>query len=169
MLELAKQAKYIVEINKISKDKSLTLFPNRVFGVPICHSEELVHEVSKLKEGWVVKRIDKNDTKRYIFPDYAVRPFILQDIIIKCYLLGIDLNLCIAYDENRKEVRGLDAVPGPDVVDLEKQKQVLPLYNQLEIKMDVYDKIKKLGIGPGITSIDNYVKGLVEKFVNQEG
>lgn len=168
ILELAKQAKYIVEINRISKDKSLTLFPNRIFGVPLAHSEELVHEVSKLKDGWVVKRIDKNETKRYILPDYAIRPFILQDIIIKCYLLGIDISLCVAYDEHHNEVAGLDAVPGPDIVDNEKQKQVLPLYNQLEIKADVYSKIKKLGIEKGVSAIDSYVKRLVEKFVNQE-
>lgn len=168
MLELAKKAKYIVEINRVSKDKSLTLFPNRLFGSPLHQGEEIVHEVCKSGDIHIIKRTDNTETKRFIVPDYAVRPFIVQDIIIKCHLLGIDLSLCFAYNESRTECQAMDVVPGPEGVSRELEKQVLPLYNQLEINKEVYPKIQKLGIEKGIVAIDNYVKSVVDEFVNQE-
>lgn len=168
MLELAKKAKYIVEINGISKNKSLTLFPNRLFGSPVFKGEEIVHEVYKSGPSHIIKRTDKEGTKRFIVPDYAIRPFIIQDIIVKCHMLGIDLSLCVAYNENRTQCEAIDVVPGPEGISRELEKQVLPLYQKIEIDKEALPKIQKLKINEGIIAIDNYVKSVVDRFINQE-
>ena len=168
-LNLAKKHGYVVEINKISDNKSLTLFPNRLFGRPQYKHEELIHEVYKGKNGYTIKRNDSNEPIKFEeIPSYAVRSFILQDILMKCHLLGLSTKLVIGYNEKHEQVELLEAIPGAPDAKLEIEKRLILLYDKMTVDSTAIAEIKKLGIEHGIVLIDSYIKETVRRFVNQE-
>lgn len=173
ILDLAEKAGYIVRVSKISSGddggKVLTLFPSRKFGHPVFENEELVHEISKQETSFRVKRHDKNKWRTFNLPDYVVRPFIMQDIYIKCGFLGIDQDLVIGYDENNIKVKKLiDAIPEPLGVDRAKEISCATLFLKKILGYQVDNDPNFKSVETGITFIEKFIKDSSEKFLNEE-
>lgn len=167
ILELCQKANYTVRVSNVSSTglKILTLFPNRLFGKPKYVNQELIHELDE--KGATLKRYDKGKWRYFNVPSYIIRPFIIQDIYLKCGFLGLDPELVIGYNsENERVKRVINAIPEPPNLKTELEKEVLNLYNL----NGPYVKVDKLNpeIEPGIVFLNNFLINSAEKFLNED-
>lgn len=168
-LKLAEQAGYIVRVSKISENRILTLFPDRLFGHPQYKSVELIHEISKENNAFKVRRYDKKWRSFVGLSNYMVRPFIIQDIYLKCGFLGIDQELVVGYDENNKKVKQLiEAIPEPEGVDKAKELNCASFYIKKNLGIDITKLVGYKEVEPGIKFIEKFVRDSAEKFLNEE-
>ena len=169
IFELVEKAGYIVRVSKVGDNKLLTLFPNRLFGHPQYKNNELIHEIEPNKDGYKIRRFEKDKWRVFIVPDYVVRPFIIQDIYLKCGFLGIDHDLVFGYDENNNKVKKLiDAVPKPEGVDETKEVACAKLFIAKNLGEDVSKETTKYGVGAGVDFIANFMYSSAKKFLNDE-
>lgn len=168
-LQLAEKANYIVRVSKISPTKVLSLFPGRKFGHPIFSEAELIHEISKEDISFKVRRYDKKWRTFTGLSDYMVRPFIIQDIYLKCGFLGIDQELVIGYNENNQKVKKLiDAIPEPEGVDKVKEVNCASYYIKKQLGLDITKLPGFKDVEPGIKFISEFMSKSAEKFLNEE-
>lgn len=169
-LQLAEKANYIVRVSKVSPTKVLTLFPNRLFGHPIIKNHpELIHEIEKQENGFKIRRYDTKWRTFTGLSNYMVRPFIIQDIYLKCGFLGIDQELVVGYDENNKKVKKLiEAIPEPEGVDKTKELNCASYYIKKNLGIDITKLAGYKEVESGIKFIEKFVRDSAEKFLNEE-
>jgi len=169
ILQLAEKAGYIVRITKVGDNKLLTLFPNRLYGHPIYKNEEIIHEIEPHKDGYKIRRFEKSKWRTFIVPDYVVRPFIIQDIYLKCGFLGIDHDLVFGYDENNIKVKKIiEAIPTPIGADETKEVACAKLFVAKNLGQDVTKECNKYGVLNGVLFIEKYLNGAARKFLNDD-
>lgn len=166
ILKLCEQTNYFVRVSNLSTEstiKIITLFPNRCFGHPTFENEELIHEV----DGSKVRRYDKEKWRTFNLPTYIIRPFIIQDIYLKCGFLGIDYNLVFAYNENNEKCKLIDCIPEPKDLNKEYEKQAMTVYGPYGT--GTIEKLKNFkDMEPGIKFLNNFLLKSVDKFIDEE-
>lgn len=168
IIELCEKAGYIVSVNRVT-NKVITIFPERKFGHPIYARHDLIHEIEKSDYYFKVKRYDKKWRTFTGLSDYMVRPFIMQDIYLKCGFLGIDQELVLGYDENNKKVKRLiDAIPEPEGVDKTKELNCATYYIKKNLGIDITKLAGFKDVESGIKFIEKFIKDSAEKFLNEE-